>query len=483
MHKINHNFTENDYLSITNNIIDTCDNIAGLSIIIPTYNRSHMLAITLACLYQQICSYKFEIIVADDGSVEDTYSVVKKFEALLDISYVWQEDLGYRLSAVRNLGMAQAKYSWIAILDCDMAPTSSWVESYCKELDLRKDIALIGHREYVNTNDLDYKSILSGDFKISKLERVQVTNDITHAKEQNKFADWRLSIFKSTNNLLNATDPYRYFSGGNIAFHKSWINIIGAFDESFTDYGGEDNEFAYRLFRAGCFLKNIVSAVAYHQEPPSGENETDRVAGAKITRRLTYKKIPTLRNKVKLRPDNNCIPLMSVVLVTSQLSRTKIPLVVDSIRNDKFVDLEIFIICATTHEFNLYSLLYKNLHFIKPTLLVNNSVPDTLNLCNGYLIVFIETTEYLPRNILNRALVEYRKNSSLGAMYYYYKSARKKLLDFILHNNNKSHTSSCLVLKFTTIRTINLAIYNKQYTDLPLFDKIERIFGCKSILI
>ena len=97
----------------------------GLSIVIPTFNRSRILAVTLACLVNQKTSYPFEVIVADDGSQESIVEVVRKFEATLDIKYVRQKDYGYQLCAVRNLGLRTARFPFVSILDCDMAPQSA----------------------------------------------------------------------------------------------------------------------------------------------------------------------------------------------------------------------------------------------------------------------------------------------------------------------------------------------------------------------
>ena len=45
------------------------DRPTGLSIVVPTFNRTNILDITLACLVNQETKYAFEVIVADDGSI------------------------------------------------------------------------------------------------------------------------------------------------------------------------------------------------------------------------------------------------------------------------------------------------------------------------------------------------------------------------------------------------------------------------------
>lgn len=126
------------------NTINVKSETNALSIIIPTFNRSKILEVTLACLVNQKTNYKFEVIVADDGSKEDLSMVTRKFEDKLDIKLVRQRDYGYQLCAIRNLGLRTAKYEFVSILDCDMAPNILWVQSFMELLSKDDGVALIG---------------------------------------------------------------------------------------------------------------------------------------------------------------------------------------------------------------------------------------------------------------------------------------------------------------------------------------------------
>src|SRR6185437_9620708 len=75
------------------------------SVIVPTYNRSALLRRTLASLERQRTGgVAFEVVVADDGSADDSRSVVAQFAERLEVRYVFQEDQGYRAAAARNGG-------------------------------------------------------------------------------------------------------------------------------------------------------------------------------------------------------------------------------------------------------------------------------------------------------------------------------------------------------------------------------------------
>ena len=156
---------------------DQKEQAVGLSIVIPTYNRKMILSITLACLCHQNTEYPFEVIVADDGSKEELAPIVRMYENQLDIKYVRQKDYGYQLCAVRNLGLRTAKYEFVSILDCDMAPGRDWVQSYMDELLICDDIAMIGPRKYIDTNDISPEHVLSDGEFIENLPEVRTNNN------------------------------------------------------------------------------------------------------------------------------------------------------------------------------------------------------------------------------------------------------------------------------------------------------------------
>lgn len=87
------------------------------SIIIPTYNRSKALVRALDSLIKQ--NYKtFEVIVADDGSSDDTQDVIKNFEDKLNLKYVWNPNWGGP-ARPRNIAANLAKNDWLCFLDAD----------------------------------------------------------------------------------------------------------------------------------------------------------------------------------------------------------------------------------------------------------------------------------------------------------------------------------------------------------------------------
>jgi glycosyltransferase involved in cell wall biosynthesis len=85
-----------------------------ISLIIPTYNRCAPLKRALNSVLQQTLAPD-EIIVVDDGSTDDTATMIKK--DFPHVTYLWQENKG--VSAARNKGIQHAKSEWLAFLDSD----------------------------------------------------------------------------------------------------------------------------------------------------------------------------------------------------------------------------------------------------------------------------------------------------------------------------------------------------------------------------
>lgn len=87
-----------------------------VSIIIPTYNRAHLIGETIQTVLDQSYS-NWELIIIDDGSTDESKTVINKF---IDdrIHYYVIEHCGI-LGKVRNVGMNYSKGSYIAFLDSD----------------------------------------------------------------------------------------------------------------------------------------------------------------------------------------------------------------------------------------------------------------------------------------------------------------------------------------------------------------------------
>ncbi|MGB2815739.1 MAG: glycosyltransferase, partial [Burkholderiaceae bacterium] len=94
-----------------------------VSVIVSTYNRPDALRAVLAGLAEQ-GDRGFEVLVADDGSGDETRATVAECAAVsaVPVRHIWHEDKGFRLSAIRNLAAAHAEGEYLVFIDGDCVP-------------------------------------------------------------------------------------------------------------------------------------------------------------------------------------------------------------------------------------------------------------------------------------------------------------------------------------------------------------------------
>lgn len=95
------------------------------SVVIPAYNQAAYLARAIASVLNQTYPH-FEIIIVDDGSTDDTRSVVEEYGGR--VRYIWQENQG--LAGARNTGIRNARSHLICLLDAD----DEWLPQYLEKM-------------------------------------------------------------------------------------------------------------------------------------------------------------------------------------------------------------------------------------------------------------------------------------------------------------------------------------------------------------
>ena len=111
------------------------------SVIIPTYNRAHVLRDAVDSVLAQSLS-DYEILVVDDGSTDDTASLLAQYGGR--IRFVYQENAGP--AAARNRGLEMARGRFIAFLDSDDAWAPWTIETFARAVEQFDSPALVAGR-------------------------------------------------------------------------------------------------------------------------------------------------------------------------------------------------------------------------------------------------------------------------------------------------------------------------------------------------
>ena len=183
------------------------------SIIIPSYNRAHIIDRAVERILEQTFQ-DFELIVVDDGSIDETKEVLQKYCTNEKVRYVYQDNKG--VCAARNTGAKQASGEFLIFLDSDDSVEKSWLE--------------------------DFYSLNGGGFNILFCNMKLVK---TNGKEE----------LYSSYNPYNNSKAKGVFSSGAWAVQRKLFFKVGMYDKAITF--GENIELGYRLEMYG-LKKGIV---------------------------------------------------------------------------------------------------------------------------------------------------------------------------------------------------------------------------------
>ena len=221
-----------------------------VSIIVTTYQRSLSLDKMLTSLVCQDYRGCYEIIVADDGSTDDTRKVARRHAAAakFPVHFVTHAHRGFELARCRNEGMLASRAPYLIFLDGDCVAPPDFLTRHLQLRQKRKVVA--GFTCHLNQEKSDWLD----------------ESNIRRGKHWN-WAD--RSAFRKLNKLDCKANFYRLLRhgskprlrGGNFGVWRRDYQFVNGFDESFIGWGCEDDDFGMRLRRAGVSIKNAFRAI------------------------------------------------------------------------------------------------------------------------------------------------------------------------------------------------------------------------------
>jgi len=273
----------NDYRGVAGRIAVPPPSIA---VIIPVYNRPQLLANVLAGLSRQSIT-GFRVIVVDDGSDEPVAPVVDGAAKVLDIALLRQERDGFGTHRARNLAVGRADTDVVAFLDADCIPSTDWLDRHMFWHRRASNLVVTGSRRHLD-KAVDPSAIVAGTVDLQAIAS-------SPAEATDPFApdDWRRLVYRRSQRLLLGDGAFRAVIGGNSSLWRDRYDEVGGQSTAFTAWGGEDTEFAWRIWNAGAFVVPEDRAMIYHQrflDPPGAVDR--RKASARRARELMADRIP-----------------------------------------------------------------------------------------------------------------------------------------------------------------------------------------------
>jgi len=264
-----------------------------ISIIITTYNRPDALtAVVEACFAQD--DQDFEIIIADDGSANNTRETVAALQARspVPMKHVWQEDIGFRAARARNLGTLAAQGEYIIFVDGDCVPQKDFVANHRRLA--KRGYVVTGSR--VLLDEAYTRQLLEQHLDIQRLGALEKLR-LYLAGSANKFLQTMLTMPDLGRESKRFT--WRRIKSCNMAVWRSDLDLVNGFDESFTGWGHEDSDLVLRLFNAGVMRKSGAFATEvyhlWHREAKRDQESSNRAVVLQRAKDKTTQAVSGLR--------------------------------------------------------------------------------------------------------------------------------------------------------------------------------------------
>lgn len=230
-----------------------------VSVVVTTYNAPRQLDLVLCGLARQTRPPD-EVLVADDGSTEETGRRVEGWRAELPaLFHVRHEDRGYRKSRIVNLAVRRSTGEHLLFLDGDAIPHSRWVADHERAADGRR--VLCGRRVKLGpriTAALDREAVRRG-----RLESLAGPVLRSALEGETKRVLLGLRLPPAVARLFHPRA--RKLMGVNFSLPRAAFLAVNGYDETWEIPWREDRDLEIRLRRAGHpFYPLLNRAVVYH---------------------------------------------------------------------------------------------------------------------------------------------------------------------------------------------------------------------------
>ncbi|RAR50983.1 glycosyltransferase family 2 protein [Flavobacterium lacus] len=221
------------------------------SLVTPTYNWPEALELLLLSIMNQTILPN-EVIIADDGSREDTRIAIEDFQKKFPVPliHIWHEDIKNRKPRIMNQAIAKAQYEYIIEIDGDIIINKHFVEDHLQFA--QKGFYLFGSRVNIQASllkELFFKKITHFDFFSKGIKKRGRTIRIPFMMNFTKIVEKRSSKLR----------------GCNMSFWREDFIKVNGFNEDLVGWGIDDSEMIERLHNIGIKGKRLKFAgIAYH---------------------------------------------------------------------------------------------------------------------------------------------------------------------------------------------------------------------------
>lgn len=235
-----------------------------ITLIISTYNWKEALSLCLSSAISQTLPPN-EIIIADDGSSDDTQLMIESYseKTAIPILHVWHEDMGFRKTTILNMAIAKASGDYIIQVDGDVILNKFFIQDHMELAE--KNYFICGSR--VKLGIATTEKLLSGSsygFNFFKQSYKSILNGL------------RIKFLRHYLSKRYSKNKFDRLRGCNMSFWKSDLIKVNGYNEDLTMWGHEDTELAYRLYYSGVQKKFVkMGGIVFHLHHKISSNENE----------------------------------------------------------------------------------------------------------------------------------------------------------------------------------------------------------------
>ena len=234
------------------------------SVILTTYNHPRLLALALEGYLNQT-DREFELVIADDGSGEETKQVIDAFRARapFPVIHARHEHNGFRRAAVLNLGIRHCTTGYCIFSDGDCIPATGFIGLHRTRRE--KGCFLLGG--YLRLTEAYSAGVTP--------EKVAGQDFIAQMTPERRRELWRRHITSPFYNLVGIKDRPR-IAGANFSAWKSDLDTVNGYNENFVGWGREESDLRTRFRRCGLKGKSMwPHCLVYHLWHPIDPSKAD----------------------------------------------------------------------------------------------------------------------------------------------------------------------------------------------------------------